>query len=66
MVPMSKYTLLYYPGFHPDPIWARKVLLLADELARIVPRDVNLCDPDGLRTLQDAVAGRLPTIVPEP
>jgi hypothetical protein len=62
---MSKYTLLYYPDFHPDPVWLRRVLLLADDVKRIVPTDVELRDPDALIALQDSIPGCLSEISPK-
>lgn len=62
---MSEYTVLYYPSFHPDPAWLRKVLLLADHVARIVPTEVALGDPapisELLRVLPDALVNLAPT-----
>jgi len=62
---MNDYTLLYYPNFHPNAGWLRRVLLLSDSVARIVPTDVNIVDPEGLRMLQDSIPGCLKTISPE-
>src|ERR1700722_20561339 len=62
---MNTYNLLYYPGFHPSPIWSRRILLLADSLTRVVPTDVPASDPDDLVALQDAVPGCLRSISPE-
>jgi hypothetical protein len=64
---MNNYTLLYYPDFHPDPVWLRKILLLADNVTRIIP-DValrDLDDPDDLLALQDSNPGCLSVISPE-
>src|SRR5580692_10433998 len=63
---MNPYSLLYYPGFHPDAIWLRRVLLLADNLTRIVPTDVHTGDPDNLLALQECIPGCLQSISPEP
>ena len=62
---MNAYSLLYYPGFHPDAIWLRRVFLLADNLTRIVPIDVQTGDPDNLLALQDCIPGCLQSISPE-
>src|SRR5689334_20886536 len=62
---MSAYTLLYYPGFHPNAIWLRRILLLADDVVRIVPADANADDPDDLLELQNSVPGCLRAISPE-
>ncbi|MGA2337429.1 MAG: hypothetical protein ABSG08_18820 [Terriglobales bacterium] len=62
---MKTSTLLYYPDFHPNASWLRRILLLADDVTRIVPLDVELHDPQGLLALQDSVPGCLRTISPE-
>jgi hypothetical protein len=62
---MTTYTLLYYPGFHPNAVWLRRVLLLADDVTRIVPTDVDAEDPDDLLALQDFIPGCLHAISPE-
>jgi len=62
---MKPYTLLYYPDFHPNEIWLRRVLLLADGVTRIVPTDVKLDDTEDLLALQDSIPGSLSTISPE-
>jgi hypothetical protein len=62
---MSEYALLYYPDFHPDSVWLRRVLLLSDSVTRIVPTDVELDDPDELHALQDSIPSCLRTISPE-
>ena len=61
---MSNYTLLYYPSFSPESAWLRRVLLLADEVKRIVPNDVEIHDPDDLLALQDSIPGCLSAISP--
>jgi len=40
-----KSRVLYYPGFNPDPAWLRGVLLLYDEVYRIIPEDVDYEPP---------------------
>src|SRR5579859_2451449 len=62
---MNSYTLLYYPGFHPNTVWLHRVLLLADDVTRIVPTDVDLADPDDLLAMQDSIPGCLRAISPE-
>ena len=61
---MNAYSLLYYPGFHPNPIWLRRVLLLTDHLTRVVPTDVPTSDPEGLLALQEVVPECLRSISP--
>ncbi|MGA2904245.1 MAG: hypothetical protein ABSD98_10465 [Candidatus Korobacteraceae bacterium] len=61
---MSEYALLYYPDFQPDPVWLKKVLLLADRVTRIVPTDVKLDDPDELLRLQSHVPDCLSSLAP--
>jgi hypothetical protein len=56
--------LLYYPDFYPDPRWLRAVLLLNDEVCRIVPKDVELDDPPALREIEGEL-GALTRIAPE-
>jgi hypothetical protein len=56
--------LLYYPDFYPDPTWLRSVLLLNDKVCRIVPRDVQLEDPEPLKQIAGEL-GALSRISPE-
>src|SRR6266481_1114424 len=56
--------LLYYPDFYPNPTWLRAVLLLNDEVSRIVPKDVELADPEPLREIAGEL-GALSRIAPE-
>jgi hypothetical protein len=56
--------LLYYPDFYPDARWLRAVLLLNDEVSRIVPKDVELDDPEPLREIAGEL-GALSKISPE-
>lgn len=49
--------LLYYPDFYPDPIWLRAVLLLTDNVKRIVPDDVALEDSDALKIISGEIGG---------
>jgi hypothetical protein len=63
---MTNYTLLYYPDFHPDSVWLRKILLLADNLVKIVPAEVrDLDDSDDLLALQESIPGCLSAISPD-
>lgn len=64
-MPISKAPpLLYYPDFYPDAAWLRAVLLLNDEVCRIVPSDVKLDDPEPLRQIEGEL-GALTRISPE-
>jgi hypothetical protein len=62
---MTSYSLLYYPDFQPDAVWLRRVLLLADNVTRIVPSDVELRDPPNLLALQDCIPDCLRRISPQ-
>lgn len=57
---MSAWPLLYYPDFHPSSTWLRSVLLLVDDVKRIVPEDVDTRDPEDLKEL----AGELGVLSP--
>jgi hypothetical protein len=61
---MNEYSLLYYPGFHPNPIWLRRVLLLTDNVTRVVPTDVPVSDPEDLLALREAMPECLRSISP--
>ncbi len=61
---MVEYRVLYYPDFSPDSTWLRRVLLLSDQVIRIVPSDVKPDDPDSLRRFQDAIPGCLTAVAP--
>lgn len=61
---MKTPPLLYYPDFYPNPTWLRAVLLLNDEVSRIVPSDVKLDDPEPLREIAGEL-GALTRISPE-
>jgi hypothetical protein len=61
---MKSPPLLYYPDFYPDAAWLRAVLLLNDEVCRIVPNDVQLDDPESLRQIEGEL-GALTKISPE-
>jgi hypothetical protein len=62
---MVEYRVLYYPHFSPDSSWLRRVLLLSDQVIRIVPSDVKPDHPDNLRRLQDAIPGCLTAVAPD-
>ena len=62
---MNKYRVLYYPDFSPPPEWLRRVLLLSDNVVRIVPSDVTPEDAEDLRRLQDVIPDCLTAIAPE-
>lgn len=62
---MNDYRVLFYPGFSPDPVWARKILLLCDGITRIVPNDVRLDDPADLLRLQSTLDGCIASVAPE-
>jgi hypothetical protein len=62
---MKAYTVLYYPDFHPNVVWLRRVLLLTDQVTRIVPTDVKLNDTEKLLELQDSIPGCLSAISPK-
>jgi len=64
MTALKAPPLLYYPDFYPDPQWLRAVLLLNDEVCRIVPKDVELDDPQALREIEGEL-GALTRIAPE-
>jgi hypothetical protein len=61
---MKSPPLLYYPDFYPDAAWLRAVLLLNDEVCRIVPNDAPLDDPEPLRQIEGEL-GALTKISPE-
>ena len=61
---MNRYSVLYYPSFQPPEPWLRSILLLVDEVTRIVPADVDPHDPPSLLELASAVPGCLSTVAP--
>jgi hypothetical protein len=66
-MPITKAApLLYYPDFHPPVGWLRSVMLLTDEVRRIVPDDVVTNDPPRLAEMIEHVEGCLEPIAPEP
>lgn len=64
MAIMKPPPLLYYPDFYPNATWLRAVLLLNEEVCRIVPNDVPLDDPEQLRQIEGEL-GALTKISPE-
>jgi hypothetical protein len=61
---MVEYRVLYYPDFSPKSIWLRRVLMLSDNVLRMVPSDVKPQDSDDLRQLQDTIPGCLTSVPP--
>jgi hypothetical protein len=58
------YRCLYYPDFEPDHRWLRQVLLLVDEVHRILPDDVEHEDSPQLRSLLDCCPGAVKSVAP--
>jgi len=56
--------MLYYPDFHPETTWLRSVLLVADEVRRIVPVEFPTNDPPPLARMRDAIEGCLTNLPP--
>jgi hypothetical protein len=56
--------VLYYPKFEPDQRWLRSVLLLVDNVVRIIPADAGHTDSDPTKQLSDAIPGCLQSISP--
>jgi hypothetical protein len=54
---MSKYKVLYYPHFQPRSRWLLSILLLTDQVDRIVPLDADPDDPDFIKELVQEVPG---------
>lgn len=46
------YSLVSYPRFQPDPVWLRQILLLADHIYRIVPKQITVRDTVELLEIQ--------------
>ena len=61
---MKTPALLYYPDFYPKAAWLRAVLLLVDEVKRIVPDDAEVDDPDPLKEIASEIGG-LTNIAPD-
>jgi len=62
---MLEYQVLYYPDFSPASSWLRRVLMLSDNVIRIVPPDVKPNDSADLLRLQEDIPGCLTAIAPE-
>jgi hypothetical protein len=63
---MLQYRVLYYPDFSPDSMWLRRVLMLTDEVIRIVPSDVKPDDSEDVLRLQDVIPQCLTSVPPHP
>lgn len=59
-----EYTVLYYPSFQPDVGWLRKILLLTDRVARVVPKDADTEDAVALLDLLKVVPEGLTNLAP--
>lgn len=55
----DKYRVLYYPHFQPNPRWLLKILLLTDQVERIVPEDADTEDSDRIKELIQEIPGAL-------
>lgn len=60
----TRLPVLYYPKFEPDQRWLRSVLLLVDNVVRIIPEDADHTDSDPTKQLSDAMPGCLQNIPP--
>jgi hypothetical protein len=61
---MENYSVLYYPHFQPSVQWLKAILLLVDDVTRIVPKDVDPGDNDQLKELTQIIPGCLKSIAP--
>jgi len=61
---MKPPAMLYYPDFHPAITWLRSVLLVTDEVNRIVPTEFPTDDPPALAEMRDAIDGCLINLPP--
>jgi hypothetical protein len=61
---MANYRILYYPHFRPNLRWLKAILLLVDQVIRIVPHDADPEDSDQLKELIEEVPGCLTSISP--
>jgi hypothetical protein len=43
---------LYYPSFEPHLDWLKAVLLLTDEVVRLIPQDAGHVDSEGIQHLK--------------
>jgi hypothetical protein len=60
----ARPALLYYPDFHPRLEWLRSILLVTDEVKRIVPADFATDDPEPLKEMIGEVEGCLGSVPP--
>lgn len=61
---MPTPSLLYYPDFYPNSVWLRALLLLVDDVKRVVPKDVVPNDSEDLKGLIGEI-GVLDSVPPE-
>lgn len=61
----NHYRVLYYPHFQPHPRWLLSMLLLTDQINRIVPEDANPKDPDLIKELIQEIPGGFVSKSPE-
>lgn len=62
-MPNSK--ILYYPHYQPTSKWLRSMLLLTDQIERIVPKDADPEDDDSIKELIQSIPGCLISRPPE-
>jgi hypothetical protein len=62
-MPNSK--ILYYPHYQPTSKWLRSMLLLTDQIERIVPSDADPEDDDLIKELMQSLPGSLTSRPPE-
>ena len=62
---MNQYRVLYYPHFRPNPRWLLSILLLIDEVDRIVPKDADPEDPNLIRELIQEIPGAFVSYSPD-
>src|SRR6476660_6944484 len=60
----ARPALLYYPDFHPKLQWLRSILLVSDEVKRIVPAEFPTHDPEPLTEMIGEVEGCLASVPP--
>lgn len=53
----NRYKVLYYPHFQPNSKWLLSMLLLTDQIDRIVPEDAVPNDPDLIKELIQEIPG---------
>ncbi|HUU89288.1 MAG TPA: hypothetical protein VMX17_16260 [Candidatus Glassbacteria bacterium] len=61
---MTNFVSLFYPSAYPSGSWARSSLLFYDKIRTIVPRDVSISPPWGIKELMDTIPGAIETISP--